>query len=84
MGLVIRFAPGVSVTIDGIKFAVEFGPPRLLREGHQPILIHIAEEPALPDVRVHLAFRQEPGFLAIAFDAPGDTLIIRNLSENVL
>ena len=84
MSLVIRFLPGESVTIDGINFAVEFDPPSLVRDGHRPTPIHPADEPALPGVMVRLAPRQNPGYLAIAFDAPRDIPIIRNVSEDVL
>jgi hypothetical protein len=41
MSLVIRFERGESMTIGGIKFAVEFDPPRLLRQGHLPRDCHL-------------------------------------------
>ena len=84
MSFVIRFQPGESVTIDGIKFAVERDPPSLRREGHPPVPIHRDIEAALPEVMVHLACRQHPGYLAVAFDAPHNVLIVRNVAEDVL
>jgi hypothetical protein len=84
MGLVIRFLPGVSARITDTEFTVERCPPSLAREGERSIPITGDAANLLPGVRVRLASRQHPGYLALDFEAPRQALIVRQVSGDVL
>jgi hypothetical protein len=84
MCLVIRSVPGESVTIGGVRFTVEFNPPSLSRPDHPATPVGAEMASPLPGVQVRLAARQHPGYLAVAFKAPREVLIIRKVAEDVL
>ena len=82
MSSVIHFRPGEAVPIDGIKFAVTLSPSSLELAGYQPVSIW-TDKLSLPRVQVGPASRQRAGYLAVAFDAPRATVIVRNVSEDM-
>ena len=84
MGLVIRFLPGESVRIADTEFTVEWRSSSLTREGEPSIPVTDDGAAPLPGVRVRLASRQHPGYLALNFEAPREVLIVRQVSGDVL
>jgi hypothetical protein len=83
MSLAIRFDPGESVTIGGVALSIERNPPSLVRQGQSAIPLGDDPVSPLPSVQVRLFAQQHPGFLSLAFDAPRDVPILRQVSGDI-
>jgi hypothetical protein len=83
VSLVISFSPGESVTIGGVPFDINWNPPSLTRQGHPATPLGSDPVSPLTGVQVRLFARQRPGFLAIAFDAPREVVVLRQASGGI-